>query len=63
MSRRTSQRFECQLYISAHGFMPILPQPAEPRRAIALAPIEYAELIDPGFRRLLAAFNTIPEAI
>lgn len=52
--------FDCQLYVPARGMMSFrLPTEYGPTRVARLQPLEYDELVDPGFRRLLAAFNRI----
>ncbi|HEY2003558.1 MAG TPA: hypothetical protein VGH44_00395 [Candidatus Saccharimonadia bacterium] len=52
--------FQCQMYVAARGSMSFrLPSESGPTPAAKLVPLPYDELADPGFRRLLAAFNTI----
>jgi hypothetical protein len=48
------------MYVAARGSMSFrLPSESGPTPAAKLVPLPYDELADPGFRRLLAAFNTI----
>lgn len=52
--------FDCQMYVTALGSMTLkLPSETGPTLVAKLVPLPYHELSDPGFRRLLAAFNTI----
>lgn len=52
--------FDCQMYVTARGTMTFrLPSETGPTLVAKLVPLPYDELTDPGFRRLLAAFNTI----
>jgi len=53
--------FKCRLYVPAHGLMAArLPAQSGPRRLVRLTPLSYDELVDPGLRRLLAAFESVP---
>lgn len=55
--------FECQMYVSPRGAMSFrLPTESGPVRLARLQPIEYDQLIDPRFRRLLAAFESLAPA-
>jgi hypothetical protein len=46
------------MYVSRHGAMTFnLPIATEPQKIARLEPLRYDELVDPGFRRLLAAFH------
>jgi hypothetical protein len=59
----TVHSFDCQLYVTKHGvFSPLLPLEPGPKRVSTFTGIEYRQLMDPGFRQLLAAFETIPQA-
>jgi len=52
--------FQCQMYVTARGSMSFrLPSESGPTLVAKLVPLPYDELADPGFRRLLAAFNAI----
>lgn len=56
--------FECQIYVPRRGVMALrLPQESGPTRVARLEPLEYDELVDPGFRRLLAAFESVPKPL
>ena len=58
------QQFECQLYVPAHGpMMARLAPETGPTLVARLVPLPYDELTDPGFRRLLAAFESIPSPL
>jgi hypothetical protein len=53
--------FECQMYVTRRGVMEFeLPSEPGPVRIAMLEPLAYDELVDPSFRRLLAAFETLP---
>jgi hypothetical protein len=53
--------FECHMYVGARGAMNfILPVEAGPQRVARLEPLAHEKLVDPSFRRLLAAFESIP---
>jgi hypothetical protein len=53
--------FECQMYVTRHGAMELgLPSEPGPIHVARLQPLAYEELVDPSFRRLLAAFETLP---
>jgi len=55
--------FECRMYVSARDVMKFkLPAEPGPHRIARLEPIDYERLIDPSFRRLLAAFESIPQS-
>jgi hypothetical protein len=59
MSKR-NYHFDCQIYIPATGLMSFrMPAEAGPRKIIRLRPLDYDELIEPGMRRLLAAFESV----
>jgi hypothetical protein len=54
--------FDCQLYVSRRGVITLnMPQEQGPVRVARLKPLGYDELIDPAFRRLLAAFESVPQ--
>jgi hypothetical protein len=53
--------FECHIYVSGRGIMSFrLPTESGLKRAARFEPLEYDDLIDPGFRRLLATFESLP---
>jgi hypothetical protein len=61
MSSLTPRLFDCRMYISGQGLItPILPKTTGPQRIIRLAAVEYDKLIEPTFRRLLVAFDSLP---
>ena len=61
MSTVPAHTFECHMYVPARGVMSFrLPAESGPTRVIRLTPMPHEELIDPGFRRLLAAFESVP---
>jgi hypothetical protein len=56
--------FDCQLYVSRRGMIMLkMPQEDGPVRVARLKPLAYDELIDPAFRRLLAAFEAVPQPL
>jgi hypothetical protein len=56
--------FECQMYVPARGPMKFrLPVENGPTQVIRLQPLAYDQLIDPAFRRLLAAFESVPRPL
>ncbi len=56
----SQQNFSCQLYIPAQGHMKFsLPTEPGPRKVVKLNAPSYDQLTDPGFRRLLAAFESL----
>ncbi len=60
MSTLQNHTFECHMYISGRDLIKQkLPAEPGPMRVARLRALEYDELVDPRFRRLLAAFNTI----
>lgn len=53
--------FECHLYISARDRLKYnLPIEPGPKKVIRLTAPDYEQLVDPAFRRLLAAFESLP---
>ena len=56
--------FDCQLYVPLNGPMTArLPIEEGPRSVVTLQPIAYDQLVDPSFRRLLAAFDAAPRTL
>jgi hypothetical protein len=56
--------FDCQMYVSGRGVMTVsLPYEDGPTRIARLRPLDYDELVDPGFRKLLAAFESLPKPL
>jgi hypothetical protein len=56
--------FDCQMYVSRRGFMTLtLPAESGPKKIARLEPLSYDDLIDPSFRRLLAAFHSVPKPL
>jgi hypothetical protein len=56
-------QFDCRLYVPMVGPMvQMLPAEAGPKKTVSFAPVEYVALVDPGFRRLLAALDTLPRS-
>ena len=56
--------FDCRLYVSALGpIRPVLSREAGPHKTIEFAPIEYNKLVDPSFRHLIEAFETLPRPL
>ncbi len=64
MARASMHSFDCQIYVAPRGTMAFsLPRESGPRRIATFVPIDYDALIDPGFRNLLAAFNSVPQPL
>jgi hypothetical protein len=60
-SSLSEHTFVCQMYVTPRGLMAMnMPQEAGPIQAARLEPLDYNELIEPGFRRLLATFESLP---
>lgn len=56
--------FECQMYVSGRDVMTMqLPPEPGPKRVARLRALDYDELINPEFRRLLAAFESLPKPL
>ncbi|GAC1370431.1 MAG: hypothetical protein NVSMB39_3210 [Candidatus Saccharimonadales bacterium] len=56
--------FQCQMYVGARGGMDfILPVESGPSKVARLEPLAYDKLVDPSFRRLLAAFESVPSPL
>jgi hypothetical protein len=56
--------FECQMYVSARDAIYFrLPAEPGPKRVVKLEPLSHDKLIDPSFRRLLAAFESLPQSL
>lgn len=59
-----TQTFECHMYVPAHGRMTFkLPPESGPKQVVRLQPLGYDQLVDPKFRRLLAAFESLPSSL
>jgi hypothetical protein len=53
--------FECHFYISGRNQLRVsLPAQSKPQKIARLKAPNYEALIDPAFRRLLAAFESLP---
>ena len=64
MVKPVFHEFECQMYVSRRDILAFgLPNEPGPRRLIKFSHIDHDELIDPGFRRLLAAFESLPQSL
>jgi hypothetical protein len=60
MNTASYNTFECHMYVSRRGVMNfILPVEAGPQKVARLEPLAHEKLIDPSFRRLLAAFESV----
>lgn len=56
--------FECRMYVPVQGGLNIhIPKESGPKRVARLEPISYDKLVDPGFRRLLVALDSIPGSL
>ena len=61
MSTVTYNTFVCHMYVSTRGGMNFsLPIEAGPQKIARLEPLAHEKLIDPSFRKLLAAFESVP---
>ena len=64
MGATYSNHFRCQMYVSKAGSFSLnLPSEDGPTRIARLQPLVYDELIDPSFRRLIAAFESLPQPL
>lgn len=55
--------FKCHMYISARDRLAFaLPAEPGPMRVARFEALDYDELIDPSFRRLLAAFESVRDS-
>jgi hypothetical protein len=56
--------FDCQMYVTKKGTLSLsLPAESGPKKVARLEPVSHAELIEPSFRRLLAAFESVPRPL
>jgi hypothetical protein len=56
--------FDCRMYVTRRGSLTLsLPFETGPQKIAHLEPVSHAELIEPAFRRLLAAFETVPRPL
>ena len=55
--------FECRMYVTGQAMNFILPAESGPNKVARFEPMPYEKLIDPSFRRLLAAFESIPQPL
>lgn len=59
MAKRFSQ-FDCQMYVATKGAINlVMPLENGPRRIIRLESVSFENLIEPGFRNLLATFDSV----
>jgi hypothetical protein len=64
MTNTQYHTFECQMYVSRRDAIAFrLPYESGPTRVARLEPLDYDELVDPSFRRLLAAFESLPKPL
>jgi hypothetical protein len=57
-------RFECHMYVGLQGELHYrLPKESGPRKVIRLVPLTYDQLTAPDLRRLLAAFDSVPQPL
>ena len=53
--------FDCQMYVAKSGQLSLLvPEESGPTRVARLEHLTFNQLQDPGFRRLLGAFQKVP---
>jgi hypothetical protein len=56
--------FDCRLYVSRRGAITLrMPTETGPVRVARLEALDYDALVDPTFRRLLAAFESVPQPL
>ena len=59
MAKRFYQ-FDCQMYVATKGAINlVMPLESGPRRIIRLESVTFDKLIEPGFRSLLATFDSV----
>ena len=59
MAKRFSE-FDCQMYVATKGAINlVMPFETGPRRIIRLESVTFENLIEPGFRSLLATFDSV----
>jgi hypothetical protein len=64
MNSPSFNSFECHMYVSPRNMLAYkLPAEPGPQRIARLEPLAHEALIDPGFRRLLAAFEAVPRPL
>lgn len=63
MNTQSFNTFECQMYVTGRAMNFILPDETGPNKVARLEPLAYDKLIDPSFRRLLAAFESVPSPL
>ncbi len=64
MNTASYNSFECHMYVSPSGNMKFaLPAESGPKKVARFVPIGYDKLVDPSFRRLLAAFESVPQPL
>lgn len=63
MNTKSFNTFECRMYVTGRGMNFILPAESGPNKIARFEPLPYDQLIDPGFRRLLAAFESVPSPL
>ena len=52
--------FDCQMYVATKGAINlVMPLENGPRRVIRLESVSFENLIEPGFRSLLATFDSV----
>jgi hypothetical protein len=51
------------MYVGARGMNFVLPVETGPSKIARLEPLAYDKLTDPSFRRLLAAFESVPSPL
>ena len=59
-------QFDCQMYVATKGAINlVMPSETGPRRIIRLESVTFEKLIEPGFRNLLATFDSVsrPEPV
>jgi len=53
-------KFDCQMYVATKGAINlVMPLETGPRRIIRLESVSFENLIEPGFRSLLATFDSV----
>lgn len=63
MNPQSFNTFECQMYVTGRAISLALPVESGPSKIARLEPLAHDKLIEPSFRRLLAAFESIPQPL
>jgi hypothetical protein len=60
--RKEKYQFECHMYVGVRGELTLkMPIETGPRKVVRLQSVDHDVLIQPGFRKLLATFESLPK--